>query len=64
MSSNIEAESYEKDVPAGVYVNTLEQESTDLGPVPTRSSTFKSKMTSTFKSLGSKDAWLGDYVGL
>ncbi|ORY20996.1 permease family-domain-containing protein [Naematelia encephala] len=58
MGSNIEPEStsFDKDLPSGVQVQTLE--SSDLGPVPT---SRRSKIKAALKSLTTRDGWLGDY---
>lgn len=60
--SNIEAESsMDKSVPVdAVYVHTVEarQQTSDLGHTPTA----RFSPRKFIKSLGSKDAWFGDYV--
>ncbi|GFZ49835.1 Purine permease [Saitozyma sp. JCM 24511] len=56
--SVIESESsVGKDVPVGVQVNTLEG-TTDLGHVP---ESRRMRVKQVVKSLGSKEAWFGDY---
>lgn len=59
MTSNdrIEPEgSIDKNIPSAVAVQTLEAD--ELGHTPTR----RFSPTRFVKSLGSKEAWLGDYV--